>query len=76
MREAESLAYVQGQIDGTKREEMKWVERGFASAREKAAGIAETVWDHVPSEEYDFEPGHVLTQKEIAERIRAMEPDK
>lgn len=43
-----------------------------AEALEEAAKVAETVWDHVPSEEYDFEPGHVATQKEIAQRIRAL----
>lgn len=43
VREAEALAYVQGQIDGTKREEIKWVDRGFTAAKEKAAGIAKTL---------------------------------
>ncbi len=56
-------------------EELKFeYAEGFHAAREKAKGIAEHIWDHIPDEEYDFDPGHVMTQKEIAQRIGEMEP--
>lgn len=52
--------------------------KGFAAAREKAAGIAENTWDYIPQETWDegFEPGYELTQKTAAERIRAMKAGK
>lgn len=44
------------------------------AALDEAAGIAETVWDHVPSDE-EFEPSSHLTQIEIASRIRALKSE-
>lgn len=44
-KRGEALGYVQGQIDGTKREEKKWIERGLADGFkrgvEEAAKIAD-----------------------------------
>lgn len=36
-----ALAYIQGQIEGTKREEQKWVERGRLDERERCAQVVE-----------------------------------
>lgn len=54
----------------------KLYQQGFAAAQEKAAGIAD-LWTNSKSCNADGTPcDHRREGAEIAERIRAMEPDK